>query len=119
MDISDTLVGKVVAEDADASDGYGTGYGDIAYFLDSPFFRIDRNNGNIYVKKGNLNREESTEYTVTVTAVDGGGKSTTGANENSVKVLVKITDINDNGPKFLPTINEISFPEVPEDPQLG
>lgn len=56
----------VLAQDADAKDESGMGYGDVGYFLDSEYFRIDQRSGKIFVKKTGLDREQSTEYQVTV-----------------------------------------------------
>ena len=63
---SGTFVTQIRATDADAKNEYGTGYGDIGYFLESEFFRIDQQSGKIFVKKEGLDREQSMEYEVTV-----------------------------------------------------
>ena len=64
---------QVSATDLDEKTSDGDGYGDVGYFLEHEFFRIDQKTGEIFVKKS-LDREKSSEYSFLVTAEDGGGK---------------------------------------------
>lgn len=103
---------KVTATDSDEKTADGDGYGDVGYFLTHEFFKIDQKTGEISVKKA-LDRETSTEYSFMVTAEDGGGKKLTGErfNDAKVEVTIKIDDVNDNAPIFLPAPSEISILE--------
>ena len=96
----ETFVTKVTAVDKD------TGLnGQIRYSFDrltaSSFggiFRIDEDTGNIYTKTS-LDHEEVEEYQLTVTAKD----SAQVALSSHAKILVSVSDVNDNEPKI--TVN--------------
>ncbi|XP_053497617.1 protocadherin gamma-A11-like isoform X4 [Ictalurus furcatus] len=72
-------------------------------------FSIDSDNGKIKVK-GSLDFEKSKQYELNVEAVDKGGQA------DSSKVMIEITDVNDN----FPVISVISFSNlIPEDSVPG
>ncbi|XP_031443089.1 protocadherin gamma-A11-like isoform X32 [Clupea harengus] len=71
-------------------------------------FSIDSKTGDIVVN-GALDFEKTRQYELNVEAIDGGGLTDTS------KVLIEVTDINDNAP----VINVISFSSpIPEDSDL-
>ncbi|XP_045469521.1 fat-like cadherin-related tumor suppressor homolog isoform X5 [Harmonia axyridis] len=87
------LVAVVKATDKD-SGPFGTILYSIHSELLSTKFSIDKNNGRIVTRK-RLNREEQTVYEIPIMATDGGGKS------GFFTVRVRVTDENDNAPKFV------------------
>ena len=66
-----------------------------------PPFAVDAVSGVITVN-GVLDRETRDYYTLTVKAVDG-GNDTSVAHETTVLVDIKVLDVNDNAPQFLPS----------------
>mgnify|MGYP000269360481 CR=1 FL=1 len=86
------FVGNVSASDDDAEV-----FGKIRYSLASVIFRIDELDGSIFLNSA-VNREDRSAYAVPVTAVDGGGLSTT------ISVTINILDENDNDPVFVTQI---------------
>lgn len=73
-------------------------FGTILYSIHSELlmvkFSIDKNNGRITTRK-RLDREEQKVYELPIMATDGGGKS------GFFTVRVRVTDENDNAPKFV------------------
>ncbi|XP_004854556.1 protocadherin beta-15 [Heterocephalus glaber] len=59
-----------------------------------------------------LDREEQSEYRLTLTALDGGSPPRTG----TTKIHVLVMDVNDNAPEFAQTLYEV---QVPENTPLG
>ncbi len=101
-----TVVLKVSATDKDKGS-----YGEVTYSFsqssgkDVELFRIDENIGEICVN-GLLDYEKSKQYELNLEAMDKGGLT-----DNS-KVLIELTDVNDNAP----VISVISFSSpIPED----
>ncbi|XP_016298683.1 protocadherin gamma-B4-like, partial [Sinocyclocheilus anshuiensis] len=101
-----TVVLTVSATDKDKGS-----YGEVTYSFsqssgkDVDLFRIDENTGEICVN-GLLDYEKSKQYELNLEAMDKGGLT-----DNS-KVLIELTDINDNAP----VISVISFSSpIPED----
>ncbi|XP_052010951.1 protocadherin gamma-A1-like isoform X3 [Xyrauchen texanus] len=94
-----TVVLTVSATDKDKGS-----YGEVTYSFsqssgkDLDLFRIDPDNGNVYVN-GLLDYEKSKQYELNLEAMDKGGLT-----DNS-KVLIELTDVNDNAP----VISVISF----------
>ncbi|XP_068133878.1 protocadherin gamma-B1-like [Hyperolius riggenbachi] len=72
-------------------------------------FDIHPSNGDIKIKR-NLDYETATTYELSVQAKDGGGFVT------HCKVVIEVTDVNDNAPELL--INSLSSP-IPEDSAVG
>ena len=94
-----TIVGAVSAIDADV----GTN-AEIQYSIDggniNSVFQINHNTGVISVANGNLlDRESVPQYTLSVTARDGGSP----AISNTTVVAIRVEDINDNPPTFSAT----------------
>ncbi|KAK7801416.1 hypothetical protein U0070_027258 [Myodes glareolus] len=54
-----------------------------------------------------LDREEQTELSLTLTAVDGGSPARSG----TTTVRVEVLDINDNAPQFIQSLYEVQIPE--------
>ncbi|KYB28093.1 Protein dachsous-like Protein [Tribolium castaneum] len=69
-------------------------------------FGIFPNSGWLYLK-GSLDRETKDRYELTVTATDNGTPSLSA----TAKVLVKVSDANDNDPKFMKESYEFSIEE--------
>ncbi|KAL3276606.1 hypothetical protein HHI36_011978 [Cryptolaemus montrouzieri] len=106
-EFKDVIVDVQVAENlpaghlvavAKAKDNDSGAFGTISYSIHSELlsakFNIDKNNGRITTRK-RLDREEQKIYEIPIMATDGGGKS------GFFTVRVKVTDENDNAPKFL------------------
>ncbi|XP_038579159.1 cadherin-1-like [Micropterus salmoides] len=90
----------VVAEDLDNP---GTDNAVIRYMIISQepatppdLFSINSNTGTIIVDSTELDRERNPEYTLVVQAADMQGEGKTG----EAKVILTVTDINDNAPAF-------------------
>ncbi|XP_044726882.1 cadherin-23 [Chrysoperla carnea] len=84
-------ISDITATDKDSGD-----YGKIAYFLrgfGSKKFSTNEKTGGIYVKEL-LDYEQQKSYSLTLEAIDGGGKV------SSVNIFIEIDDINDNAPIF-------------------
>lgn len=83
---------------ARATDGDFGEFGSVSYSIHSDLlgdlFHVDKNSG-VITTKGTLDREKQKLYEIPVMATDGGGKS------GFLIVRVKVTDENDNAPKFL------------------
>lgn len=80
-------------------------------------FRIDEETGVIYTAIGQLDRETNPEYTLKVTATDGGG------NVGHAQAIIKVKDINDMPPKFAKPswnveVDETLDNKIPETPIL-
>ncbi|XP_046901955.1 protocadherin gamma-A11-like isoform X23 [Hypomesus transpacificus] len=105
-----TFLVKVIATDEDEGvNGIITYY--INHVSDSTkrLFQIDRNSGEITVI-GELDHEKASSYEVEIQAEDGGGQA------GHCKVLVEITDINDNAPSI--TVKSVNNP-IPENVPPG
>ncbi|XP_043112461.1 protocadherin gamma-A11-like [Puntigrus tetrazona] len=103
-------VGTVILAVSAADKDKGA-YGEVTYSFsqssgkDVDLFKIDENTGRICVN-GLLDYEKSKQYELNIEAMDKGGLT-----DNS-KVLIELTDVNDNAP----VISVISFSSpVPED----
>lgn len=59
----------------------------------SEFFETNSSTGGIYVRR-NLNYENQKSYSLTLVAVDGGGR------ESNANLLINVLDVNDNYPMF-------------------
>jgi hypothetical protein len=71
-------------------------YGKLKYYIKgfgSEFFATDINDGGVFVKR-NLDYEEQKSYSLTLVAIDGGGR------ENNTNLYITIEDENDNHPQF-------------------
>ena len=80
-------------------------------------FRIDPDTGVIYTAVGQLDRETNPEYTLKITATDGGG------NEGHAQAIIKVKDVNDMSPFFAKRdwfveIDETFGSKIPETPIL-
>ncbi|XP_053497622.1 protocadherin gamma-A2-like isoform X9 [Ictalurus furcatus] len=108
--LKDSLVVTVSATDLDKGS-----YGEVTYSFSQStgkeamdLFSIDSDSGEIKLK-GFLDFEKSKQYEIDVEAIDNGGLI------DSSKVLIEITDVNDNSP----IISVISFSNpIPEDSVL-
>ncbi|XP_068117554.1 cadherin-5 [Hyperolius riggenbachi] len=110
----DKLVIKVTAVDAD--DPTISGHATVRYTILQGYekFRIDENTGSIYPTATNLDRETQASYELILQAKDMPGHN--GGLSSTAKVIVHLSDINDNYPVF--TKNSFTF-EVPEDRRVG
>lgn len=89
--IQGTEIGKVSATDKDSGD-----FGVIEYVLKgfgSENFYVDKTTGILYVRHG-VDFEFQSMYSLTVVAVDGGGR------ESNAYVFIEVLDVNDNPPVF-------------------
>lgn len=80
-------------------------------------FRIDEETGVIYTAVGQLDRETNPEYTLKITATDGG------SNQGHAQALIKVKDVNDMPPVFLKKdlsveVDETLDQKIPETPIL-
>lgn len=80
-------------------------------------FRIDEETGVIYTAVGQLDRETNPEYTLKITATDGGG------NQGHAQAIIKVKDINDMPPSFAKQewfveVEETLDSKIPETPIL-
>lgn len=80
-------------------------------------FRIDEDTGIIYTAVKGLDRETNPEYTLKITATDGGGK------EGSAQAIIKVKDVNDMPPTFARSewfveVDETMDNKIPETPIL-
>lgn len=86
-----TKIADIIATDKDSGI-----YGKILYVLKgfgSDNFYTDKESGGLFVKK-NLDYEQQKSYSLTIVAVDSGGR------ETNANLFVDIVDINDNYPTF-------------------
>uniref|UniRef100_A0A1I7XG09 Cadherin domain-containing protein n=1 Tax=Heterorhabditis bacteriophora TaxID=37862 RepID=A0A1I7XG09_HETBA len=90
-----------VAEDTDRD---GNAY--LTYSIDSKDFTINKESGLITVTT-QLNREEKSSYTITVSVSDGGVPPLS----SSIQIEVIIDDVNDNAPQFSSQNYTASIPE--------
>ncbi|XP_028399940.1 protocadherin Fat 4-like isoform X2 [Dendronephthya gigantea] len=98
-----SLVGKVTAIDEDA-DMYGEPIYIIHSGNEAGHFRIDNSTGNIYLVKS-LDREVIHIFELIIYAYNHGSsiarrRRDTGVNYDVLKVVIEVTDINDNPPEF-------------------
>ncbi|XP_068148728.1 cadherin-87A [Drosophila tropicalis] len=87
----DALIGHVSASDAD--DG---AFGDVHYVLKgfgADNFYVDPESGGLYLHK-TLDYEKQSSYSLTVVAIDGGGR------ESNANLFIDVVDVNDNYPIF-------------------
>lgn len=80
-------------------------------------FRIDEETGVIYTAIGHLDRETNPEYTLKITATDGGG------NQGHAQSIIKVKDVNDMPPFFAKSewtieVDETLDSRIPETPIL-
>lgn len=73
---------------------------------DKTLFRVNSSNGNIYALRS-LDREQQSEYTATVLAIDSGTPRLTGTGT----LVLSISDVNDNAPVFEKSSYEIHVGE--------
>ncbi|XP_078032411.1 B-cadherin-like [Epinephelus lanceolatus] len=110
---------KVEATDSDQLD---TDNSDIRYSILSQdpqlpndfLFVINSVNGAIRVNDGRLDREKYPKYTLVVQAADMMGEGLTG----TAKVILTVTDSNDNAPAFTQPAYEATVPENKVDAQV-
>ncbi|XP_037949446.1 cadherin-23 [Teleopsis dalmanni] len=84
-------IGTIKATDKDSNE-----FGKITYLVKgfgSENFHIDSDTGDVYIQKP-LDYEKQNSYSLTVVAMDGGGR------ETNANVYVEVTDVNDNYPQF-------------------
>lgn len=99
-----TTVGYVNAFDGDSNKGL---FGDISYILKNGQnrFEIDTKSGRIYTISNssliNLDRETQDVYYLSIDAIDDGGL------QSNTKVIIKLSDVNDNPPSFFYPHNSI------------
>lgn len=84
-----TSIVTVTATDPDKGDIITYSWGG-----SSAVFTLDKNSGTILLA-GNLDREQTAFYSLTITASDG-------VHEVSETVAITVTDVNDNAPRFQP-----------------
>ncbi len=120
----DTAPGAAVhrfsATDADAGENgrvtyrLGTGGGAGRHFYLDPLTGV-------LILRSQLDRETSPEIRLTVTAVDGGGGGgSNDARSADISVVVTVTDVNDNSPRFPGVSSDhLSVVTVPEDARSG
>ncbi|XP_006866292.1 PREDICTED: protocadherin alpha-8-like [Chrysochloris asiatica] len=77
------------------------------YFSLNVISKNDKNKLILLVLKKSLDREEIREHSLLLTATDGGKPELTG----SMKLLIKVLDVNDNAPEFQQSIYEVSLRE--------
>ncbi|XP_030385900.1 cadherin-23 [Scaptodrosophila lebanonensis] len=88
---ADELIGYVNATDADAGE-----FGHVQYILKgfgAENFYVDPETGGLYLRKI-LDYEQQSSYSLTVVAIDGGGR------ESNANLFVDVIDVNDNHPSF-------------------
>lgn len=86
-----TKIADIVATDKDSGI-----FGKVNYVLKgfgSDYFYTNKKTGGLYVKK-NLDYELQKSYSLSIVAVDGGGR------ETNANLFVEVIDINDNAPMF-------------------
>ncbi|XP_075397801.1 protocadherin alpha-1 isoform X3 [Tenrec ecaudatus] len=77
------------------------------YFSLNVISKSDQNKLIVLVLKKSLDREEIREHALLLTATDGGKPELTG----SVKLLIKVLDVNDNAPEFQQSVYEVNLRE--------
>uniref|UniRef100_A0AAY4CJV8 Cadherin domain-containing protein n=1 Tax=Denticeps clupeoides TaxID=299321 RepID=A0AAY4CJV8_9TELE len=104
-----TSVTKVTATDAD-DPVYGNSAKLVYSILEGqPYFSIDPNTATIGIALPGMDREIRDEYMVVIQAKDMGGHM--GGLSGTTTVTVRLTDINDNPPKFAKNFYDFVFPE--------
>ncbi|KAL1490534.1 hypothetical protein ABEB36_013210 [Hypothenemus hampei] len=97
----------MIAATVNATDDDFGDFGTVSYSIHSDLlneiFSIDKNSGRI-VTKAKLDRETKKLYEIPVMATDGGGLN------DFLTVRVRVTDENDNSPRFLLKEYKISIP---------
>ncbi|XP_028665470.1 cadherin-11 [Erpetoichthys calabaricus] len=123
-----TSVMQVTASDAD-DPTYGNSAKLVYSILEGqPYFSVEPQTGIIRTALPNMDREAKEEYNVVIQAKDMGGHM--GGLSGTTKVTIKLTDVNDNPPKFPQSVYTMSISEasVPgevvgrikaKDPDLG
>lgn len=90
-----SLVGTKIA-DIEATDKDSGEFARISYLLKgfgSEYFSTDKDSGGLFVKH-NLDYEQQKSYSLSIVAVDGGGR------ETNAHLYIDILDVNDNYPMF-------------------
>ncbi|XP_065884594.1 protocadherin Fat 4-like [Dysidea avara] len=108
--------------DINATDADSGSNGEITYTLTvssgirtiTGFFIINTTTGEIRTT-GLIDRENASQYHMTVRITDGGSP----ANQITVTVDVSVADINDNAPKVSVNLNELTEGKVREDFEVG
>ncbi|XP_062404964.1 cadherin-8 [Sardina pilchardus] len=104
-----TSVTKVTATDAD-DPVYGNSARLVYSILQGqPYFSIDPNTATIGIALPGMDREIRDEYMVVIQAKDMGGHM--GGLSGTTTVTVRLTDINDNPPKFAKNFYDFIFSE--------
>ncbi len=88
-------IGFQIAE-ISATDRDTGSFGELKYFIrgfGSEYFNTNTNSGGVYVNK-NLDYEEQKSFSLSIVAVDGGGR------ESNANLYINIIDMNDNFPIF-------------------
>lgn len=80
-------------------------------------FKIDEDTGVIYTAISSLDRETNPEYSLKITATDGGG------NQGHAQAIIKVKDVNDMPPQFARAewsveVDETYDSRIPETPIL-
>uniref|UniRef100_A0A8C9V538 Cadherin domain-containing protein n=1 Tax=Scleropages formosus TaxID=113540 RepID=A0A8C9V538_SCLFO len=109
----------VTATDADDPN---TGNGEIAYSIlnqdpkepNGNMFAINPNSGQIRLNSPGLDKEQYPQYTLTVQAADQAGKGFA----STCRVIIKVTDSNDNAPQFVEPKYTASVPENEVDAEV-
>ncbi|XP_015043174.2 cadherin-87A [Drosophila pseudoobscura] len=88
---TDYLIGHVKATDSDSGE-----FGHVRYVLKgfgADNFNVDPETGGLYLQR-QLDYEKQSSYSLTVVAIDGGGR------ESNANLFVGVVDVNDNHPNF-------------------
>ncbi|XP_061314446.1 cadherin-8 isoform X1 [Pezoporus flaviventris] len=114
MSVVGTSVTKVTATDAD-DPVYGNSAKLVYSILEGqPYFSIEPHTAIIKTALPNMDREAKEEYFVVIQAKDMGGHM--GGLSGTTTVTIKLTDVNDNPPKFAQSLYHFS---VMEDVAVG
>ncbi|OCT84433.1 cadherin-11 [Xenopus laevis] len=105
-----TSVIQVTASDAD-DPTYGNSAKLVYSILEGqPYFSVEAQSGIIRTALPNMDREAKEEYHVVIQAKDMGGHM--GGLSGTTKVTIKLTDVNDNPPKFPQSAYPMSVSEA-------
>ncbi|GCB74386.1 hypothetical protein scyTo_0003476 [Scyliorhinus torazame] len=105
-----TSVIQVTATDAD-DPSYGNSARLVYSILEGqPYFSVEPQTGIIRTALPNMDREAREEYLVVIQAKDMGGHM--GGLSGTTKVIITLTDVNDNPPKFPQSVYQMSISEA-------